>query len=226
MEYLIELHCHSSETSACSAVSGARLTGIYKQKNYHAITIMDHYYKHFFERLGDIPWEEKIDIFLTGYKNAKTRGDELGITVILGMEIRFNENSNDYLVFGLDENFLYNYPELYNYGAAEFSKFAKTHGLLLVQAHPFRDWMTVINHDYLDGIEIYNAHPWHNSRNNLAQLAYDEQQKKRPFIAAAGSDCHELNHEGRAGIISDTLPKNSAELAALLKSGKYRLYIV
>ena len=224
MGYLIELHCHSSEVSRCSAVSGAKLAEIYKAKNYHAITIMDHYARDWFENLGDISHEDKINIFLSGYKNASKRGREIGLGVILGMEIRFRENANDYLVFGLDEQFLYDNPELYNYNAHKFSEIARANGLLFIQAHPFRTWMTIINHDYLDGLEIYNAHPWHNSRNNLAELLYQEQRAKRPFIPVVGSDCHELTHEARAGIISDTLPDNSAELADLLRSQNYRMY--
>jgi hypothetical protein len=53
----------------------------------------------------------------------------------------------------------------------------------------------------------------------MTEYIYEEQSKKRPFIATAGSDCHELNHEGRAGITADILPEDSAELAALLRSG-------
>ena len=224
MEYLIELHCHSKETSYCSAVGAAKLADIYKARNYHAITVMDHYQKHWFDQAGDISWEQKMDKFLAGYRNAKKRGDEIGINIILGIEIRFTENANDYLVFGIDEQLLYDNPEFYNYGAKNFSEFARANRLLFIQAHPFRNWMSIINHDYLDGVEIYNAHQWHDSRNYLAELLYKEQRKKSPhFIATVGSDCHELTHEGRAGIISDMLPENSAELAALLRSGIYKM---
>ena len=225
MEYLIELHCHSAEVSFCSAVSGAVLADIYKAKDYHAITIMNHYYREWFGRLEDMPVNDKLDKFLSGYRNAKKRGDEIGLQVILGMEIRFPENANDYLVFGLDEQILYDNPELYNLEHRKFSEFARANGLLFVQAHPFRDWMTVINPDYLDGLEIYNAHPWHKSRNELAERAYQEYSANRPgFIATVGSDCHELGHEAGAGISSGTLPKDGAELAAILRGGQYKMH--
>ena len=225
MKYLIELHCHTSETSPCSAVSGKTLADLYKAKNYHAITVTDHYERAYFDRLGDLSWEDKVDKYLSGYRSAKKHGEQTGIIVILGIELRFTDNYNDYLIFGLDEQFLYDNPELYNLGVSNFSKFAREHELLFIQAHPFRNGMVLINHDLLDGIEIYNAHQWHNSRNDLAELACQEQKKKRPFIAAAGSDCHEVTHEGRAGIFSDTLPKDSVELADLLRSQNYKLYM-
>jgi len=224
MDYLIELHCHSSETSSCSNVKGAALVDLYKAKNYNAIVITDHYYDGYFDGLGNISWPEKIDRFLSGHRNAKKHGDEIGVNVILGIELRFAGSSNDYLIFGLDEQFLYDYPELYKYKTEEFGKFSKEHNLLFIQAHPFRNYMLIINHDYLDGIEIYNAHPWHYSRNNLAELIYEEQNAKRPFIAVVGSDCHNQSHEGRAGIITNTLPCDSAGLASILRSGDYKIY--
>ena len=226
MKYLTELHCHSSETSGCSTVPGEKLADIYKSKNYDAIVITDHYYNHYFEALEDTPWDKKIDKFLSGYRNAKNHGDKINLTVLLGIEIRFTDNSNDYLIFGLTEQLLYDYPNLYDYGIEKFSEFSKKHGLLFIQAHPFRHGMVIINHDYLDGIEILNAHPWHNSRNQMAELIYEEQNKKRPnmFTATVGSDCHNIEHAGRVGIKTDILPKNGTELVSILRTKNYKTY--
>lgn len=224
MSYLTEIHCHTSETSGCSTVRGEELVDIYKAKSYNAIVITDHYYNGYFNRFENMPWEKQTDIFLSGYRNAKKRGDETGVKVILGIELRFVDNFNDYLVYGLNEQLLYEYPMLYNYKIEKFSGFSKEHNLLFIQAHPFRNGMVIINHDLLDGIEVYNAHQWHNSRNEMAELIYEEQRRKRPFIAVAGSDCHNVSHEGRAGIITDVLPHNSIELASLLRSGEFKIY--
>jgi len=224
MEYLIEPHCHTSETSSCSTVRGELLVNIYKAINYNAITITDHYYKGYFDSHGDMPWNEKTDRFLSGYRNAKKQGDKTGMNVILGIELRFIDNFNDYLVFGMDEQLLYDYPALYDYRLEKFSEFSKEHNLLFIQAHPFRNGMVIINHDYLDGIEVYNGHIWHNSRNKLAELIHEEQSKKCPFIALSSSDCHNRTHEGRGGIISDLLPRNSIEFASILRTGDFKLY--
>jgi hypothetical protein len=58
----------------------------------------------------------------------------------------------------------------------------------------------------------------------MAEYIYEEQSKKRPFIPIVGSDCHNVSHEGRAGIITDILPQGSVELASILRSGDYRIY--
>ena len=44
--------------------------------------------------------------------SSKARGDELGLDVILGAELRFPENDNDYLVYGIDEAWLRANPYL------------------------------------------------------------------------------------------------------------------
>lgn len=58
------------------------------------------------EELGWYDDRQKcIDTYLTDYKLAVETGKKYGINVILGCEIRFSENLNDYLLFGIDENF-------------------------------------------------------------------------------------------------------------------------
>ena len=223
--YWVELHCHTSETSFCSTVRGKELVELYKAKKYDAMVVTDHYYDGYFNWLKEMSWNEKVDRFLAGYRNAKAHGDKIGMSVILGIELRFTDHFNDYLVFGLTERMLYDYPRLYDYSIEKFSAFAKEHRLLWIQAHPFRDGMVNVDYAYLDGIEIYNAHPEHNSRNDVAERTYRMQHQKRPsFIATAESDCHNVSHEGRAGILSSKLPQDGAELVSLLRSGDYEIY--
>ncbi|MCL2773103.1 MAG: transposase [Oscillospiraceae bacterium] len=231
MKYIIEPHCHCKETSSCSHIGGAELVRLYKSKNYDAIMITDHYYSGFFDsyRKNDksILWDELADNYLKGYRTAKKEGDNIGVAVLLGIELRFRENSNDYLVFGITEEIIYKYPDLYEYTPEKFIEFSRSHGLIIIQAHPFRDGMVQRDSRFLDGIEIYNGHPWHNSRNHLARELYESiaQNQKREYIKIAGSDCHEIGHEATAGIISDILPQNSVELKNLIVSGNYGIYI-
>ena len=65
-----------------------------------------------------------------------------------------------------------------------------------------------------------NMNPRHRNNNPLAQ-AYAE---RYGLIQLAGSDCHQPGDEALAGIRSDTLPRDTFELAALIRSGAYSLY--
>ena len=77
------------------------------------------------------------------------------------MELRNIYNMNDYLVFGVTEEFLLKYnntdTNFLEMPIGEFSKIAHENGLLLFQAHPFRNHMTITDHNLLDGIEVYNG---------------------------------------------------------------------
>lgn len=229
MKYITEIHCHSCETSGCSSLPGAKLAELYKSNNYDAITITDHFDPHFFEsRKNNSPgveWKELVDEYLRGYRAAKKAGDELGLSVILGLELRFTANFNDYLIFGVNEEFLYANAEFYKLGIENFINLSRKNNLITIQAHPFRNGMVRVDPIYLDGIETYNGHPWHNSDNKSANELYESVVKTQPFIKTAGSDCHNLDGEARAGIITDTKPTNSVELKNLLQSGEYGFYL-
>ena len=52
--------------------------------------------------------------------NAAKEAANGRINIIFGVEINFSENKNDYLVYGLTEDFLLNNPDIYNLGIKEF----------------------------------------------------------------------------------------------------------
>ena len=113
----------------------------------------------------------------------------------------------------------YNNKGVMREGLAAFAPQYRADGALLVQAHPFRKKCTPAPAEYLDGIEVLNLNPRHDSHNDLA-LAY---AKEHHLIMTAGSDCHRPGDQGTTGILSDTLPEDSFGLADLLRSGNYTI---
>ena len=57
----------------------------------------------------------------------------------------------------------------------------------MYQAHPYRKNAKPLDIRYLDGIEAFNVHPKHNSRNYLAVRF----AKENGLAMIAGSDCHD-----------------------------------
>ena len=207
-----DTHVHTSETSSCGNVSGRVTAQLYKKAGYDGICITDHYYKEYFEYIVKKSWEEKIEIFLAGYKSALSEGKLINLNVLLGMEIRFNCSNNDYLVFGITEKFLLENEKLYSLKMTDFSKLAKENNLLIYQAHPFRNGMIPENPNLIDGVEVYNANIRHDSRNKLAyKYAIDNNLKM-----LSGSDCHEIEDVGRGGIIIKKSIKKERELVEAL----------
>lgn len=214
-KYKFDTHVHTSETSPCGRVTGAKLVRLYKESGYDGIVITDHYYSEYFESLGEKNWTEKTDIFLEGYRNACEEGCKIGLNVLLGMEMRFDENPNDYLVYGFGEDFLKDCKELYRLGLKAFREIALSHGLLVFQAHPFRTGISPADPVLLDGIEVFNGNPRHNSRNRLA-FAF---AAKHGLLMISGSDFHQVEDIGTGGIRIAQNVETSCELARILSSG-------
>ena len=207
---LIELHAHTAETSACSNIEAKYIVETYKAKGYSGILITDHYvdYNH-----------GNPERFLAGYRAAKVYGDKIGLKVYLGMELRTDYMPNDYILIGLTEEFLMQHPDIYKMPMEALKALLNGNGILMIQAHPFRDGMIQMSLDQVNGFEVYNGAVWFENRNEKAE-AYC---KKLNGLPTSGSDCHRDFQMCRGGIACSSLPEDTKELAALIKSRKYKL---
>jgi len=221
--YKIELHLHTRYVSPCGKLGAEELINGYKAAGYDAVVVTDHYKRRTFEYIDVDPSDSavnRVEAFLEGYYRMNAQGEKAGIRVYKGAEITFDENGNDYLLFGWQDGLLAEPDHILRMGLKEFSSLARAAGALLVQAHPFRDWCTVAFPKYLDGVEVKNTHPRHDDHDAIAKVFAEEFD----LIQTAGSDCHRAEDIGRGGILSDTLPADSMELAELLRSRNYKLF--
>ena len=137
--YLYDPHTHTSETSKCGHLPAAEVVERYVKNGFSGLVVTDHLHPEYLSRIDtEHDWQKAMDHYLTGYKASKKRGDELGFDVILGAELRFPENDNDYLVYGIDEDWLRSHPYMCCTSAREF--YEKFHNdVLIIHAHPYRD---------------------------------------------------------------------------------------
>ena len=70
----------------------------------------------------------------------------------------------------------------------------------------------------LDGVEVYNGHPHHQSHN---ERALEVAEANPRFIRTSGSDFHEPDALARGGIVTDRDIHSSAELAQCLRDGAF-----
>ncbi len=225
--YKIELHLHTKHVSKCGWLYAQELAKSYYEAGYSGIAVTDHYNCDTWKYL-DIDAKQERNVvprFLDGYEKMKEACAPYGIQVYMGAELRFYENDNDYLFYGFHTDLLRQPHEIMDMGIAHFSKLVRPDQGLLIQAHPFRKGCVPVASMLLDGIEVFNASPrhLHHNCNDFAQ-EYADQVGNR-FIRTAGSDCHRVEDIGRSGILSETLPKDTFELADLLRSGQYQLII-
>lgn len=214
--YKYDVHVHTMETSPCGKVRAAEVVKLYKKMGYDGIVITDHYSDRFFLSVAGQKWETKMEKFLKGYREALRAGSEIGLNVLLGMEINFRWSLNDYLVYGIDEDFLLENPFLHKKGLKSFRRIIDKYGYLVYQAHPFRIGMTRADSGLLDGVEVFNGNPRHNSKNESAEKFALENRLRM----ISGSDFHMLEDAGSGGMIFAENPENNAKLLEILRENK------
>lgn len=213
-KYKIELHAHTAPCSPCSELPPEEFISRLQAQGYDAVVITNH----FFPGGPFMNTEDPVDTYLADFREAKRIGEAAGMTVLLGAEFRFTENSNDYLVFGVDEAFL---RETVGHLDLSFRAFYETYhaeNRLICQAHPFRNGIVAMDGAHMDGMEAFNMHPGHNSR--ICTTARYADEENIPILTV-GTDLHHRGHEGTAALRAKTLPKTNDELVALLRSRDY-----
>ena len=218
-KYRYELHCHTSNTSKCAKTSAEDVVKLYKERGYDGIVITDHYSAHTFFGKHFFSPQKSIDKYLAGYNNAKKYADE-NFTVLLGMELRFYLTINDYLVYGIDEDFLKNSGNLLAKSLKTFFSLADKKGLLVIEAHPFRIFRSPADIRYIHGCEIYNGKGTKDEENAKAEKWA---KQSRFSVVTSGSDFHSPSQLGNGGIETDEPIKTNDDLLRILKSGNYRI---
>ena len=213
-----ELHCHSNDISECARVNTEEIIEKFTKGGYSTVVLSNHFSRGTMNFVGAASWDEWIDKYVGGYE--KLKNDAKGkLNILFGMELRFNENCNDYLVFGITKEFLRKYPNMFEMNPESFHKIASENGCLFIQAHPFRNGMTVIYPGHLDGVEVFNGHFGHDSRNDIAEMWAN----KYNLIKTSGTDFHYTTSPANGGILTDTEITTMDELIEVLKSGNYIL---
>jgi histidinol phosphatase-like PHP family hydrolase len=215
-QHLIETHAHTSEVSACGQLPARRIATLVQEAGYETMVTTDHFTNESWE--PGISIAARADGFLKGYHIARARGEEIGLSVLLGMEARLCDGPSDYLVFGLSEA---DVPVLVEGVFAarnlrEFSALVTARALLIIQAHPFRYGHAPSDHRYLDGYEVLNGNPRHGNGNDRTR-AYVEALADESLILTAGSDAHQTEDVGQTGILAPYAIRDNAALLKFLR---------
>jgi hypothetical protein len=209
MQYKTELHMHTAEVSVCAKLTAPEMVERYLDAGYHTVVITNHYSPTTVAAMGD-GWS--TERYLSAYHIMKEYAKGR-LNVLLGAELRFEGSPNDYLLYGLTEEFLYAHPNLHEMTLETFYPIARENGILVIQAHPFRKGMCISRTEALDGIEVYNVSelPF---RNHIAL----EWAKHYDMIGTSGSDLHDAKNIIGCGLLTDTPVESVEQLVAILKS--------
>ncbi len=210
--YRIELHAHSHPVSPCSEVTVSELVDIYHAAGFDALVLTNHF-------MASAGGCSDVSAFLDDYERACQYARQYSMKVYLGVEVRFAENNNDYLLYGVDRQILENVTAYFEKGLEAFVREGKDTRSVLIQAHPFRNHMELIDANLVDGFEVLNLHMVHNSR---PATAMHHAVKCGANILIGGTDFHHADRQNPAiAMRVRTLPKDSFELAELIRSKDY-----
>ena len=213
-----ELHLHSRDASPCSNAPAKTIADKYVDAGYRTIVVTNHFSRIYMDAYGCRDWNAYVDLFVGAWEKVMYyAGDRLN--VLLGAEFRYDGCDNDYLVYGLTPEYLYDHPNLLAGGAVRNLPKLREDGMMVFQAHPFRINMKIMPPDILDGYEAFNGHLGHQSSNDI--VYHWATKLGKPMIS--GSDHHKTDQPPTGGIITDTEITTNGELIAALRRGGYLL---
>ena len=227
MSFLMDTHVHTMLSSACGHATASEIARAYKDAGFDAITITDHFH------LGNtcvdktLPWEVWVHDYCNAYRSVREKGQEIGLQVFFGWETTY-DHGEDFLVYGLDEDWLLKHPEIVTWDQAEQYHHVKAEGGYVFQAHPFRE------RNYMNEVKI---HPHHSDAWEIANSgnrSYMDILAKRMaeefgLPGTAGSDTHHTYGEKARtffGVEFDTPVTSISDYAKRIVSGSgYRLHV-
>ena len=214
-----ELHTHTRESSLCGQVAAAEVAARHLEAGFAGIVITDHYNAYTLSAYPGDPLE-RTKAWLGGYRAAREAGEQLGLRVLFGAELRLTDSDNDYLLYGAEPDFLLEHPELYQLSLPALYALVKQKNGVLIQAHPNRFWCCQPeNPAFLDGYEVYNGNARQENRNALSvALAI----KNPALIYTSGSDYHRIEDVDTGSVETDRDIRTSADLVDCLRCGAFQ----
>ena len=217
MGYLYETHLHTCEASKCGKVHGEEYIDYMMDKGYSGIIVTDHFFNGNTCVPEDLPWEDRIEIYASGYERAKKAAEGKDFNVMFGVE--FNFWKDEYLLYGIDKKWLIDNECIMDMTRHELLDAIHKAGGIMIQAHPFRE------RDYLsdiklaptacDGVEVYNAA----NKPNMNALGY-EYTVDLGLPMTAGSDIHFFHDNDMGGMLFEEKLSSVNDYASAVKNGK------
>jgi hypothetical protein len=217
MMYLYETHLHSAPVSACGASAPKDLVHAYRKRGYAGFILTDHFLNGNSGCPHHLPWDKKMDFFVSGYEEAKREGDKYGFGVFLGWEYAIH--GSEFLTYGLDKDFMLAHPDFDKLDIETYSALVRENGGYIAQAHPYRQapWVA---HPYpvaphlIDGVEAFNAGQTDESNKKALDFA-----RLHNLPMQAGSDAHGVNVHFASGI---GLKKKASDIQDIINAIKER----
>ena len=227
-KYKYQMHIHTYPCSACGGMSPAELCQALHENGYQGAVITNHFYhgNSGIDRSENTTWEAFVLAYEKDYLECLEEAKKYDLDILFGIEESVIPGL-EVLCYGITPKMLYDNPHLMNCDGEEFTKTLRENGVVIIQAHPFREACYIPNPgmlplEYIDGIEVYNKG---NSTDEMNQKAVEFAKEHPNLIITSSADAHSTDRVMFGGIITDKRIKTPTDLALTLKNREYKLII-
>lgn len=225
MSYRYQLHAHTAPCSHCATMTPEELCRALAEGGY-AGTVLTNHFMHGNTGIDrSLPWEEFIAPYVEDLRACRAAAEAYDLDILFGIEEGVGLG-REVLCYGLTPEVLLRHPELREGGLPLLSQALRAEGVLVVQAHPYREAPYILSPtplptEHLDGVEIHNH--INQPAENAKAVAF---AKAHPgLLTTSGADTHAPHTVPFGGIECACRIRTEAELAALLRSREYRLIL-
>lgn len=191
-QFVYETHLHTSQGSACGNNTGREMAIAHKEAGYTGIIVTDHFFYGNTAIDRELPWQDWVYQYCAGYRDALSVSKELDLDVFFGWESGYN--GTEFLVYGLDEEWLMKHPEIKDATVKEQYELVHKDGGIVFQAHPYREEFYIpevrLFPDDVDGIEVFNACNKLTDGRDLYNEKAAKYALEHDFPTTCGSDIH------------------------------------
>ena len=212
----IDPHVHSSGICHCSHVTCEEIIDEKIKLGYDGAILTNHCQEWYYPKEEHKNYVEQV---IEDFARGKAYADKKGFRFYLGLEVTLNEpHYADWLLYGVTEKFLRSTPCLYTLSQAELFALCEENGILLIQAHPFRQ--SPCNPHLMHGVEI-NC-----SDGDLDKIPLVESfAAEHGLLVTCGTDYHFLSRTYHGGIYIPGTCQTAADIAAYIrKAGEVRVF--
>ena len=212
----IDPHVHSKEVSMCSQVTVEEIIDAKMELGYEGAILTNHCQEWYYPKEEHKNYVERV---IETFHKGKAYAEKKGFRFYLGLEVSLMDpHYADWLLYGVTEEFLRASPCLYALLQKELFDFCEEWGVLLIQAHPFRQ--SPCNPKYMHGVEI-NCTTGDLDKTPLVE----EFAMENNLLITCGTDYHALDRVYRGGIYIPESCQTAKDIAEYIrKAGKITVF--
>ena len=212
---LIDCHSHTHGISRCCKAYAPEVIAAAKEKGIDGLVLTNHYHKPYITRDGKFAnARELASAYLDEYYYAQYCAKQEGLELFFGIEVTMERHDMAHLlVYGVDESFVTDNEEMFEYTQKELYELVHKAGGALVQAHPLRKGKNaLLDLGYLDGLELSSHIRYDGSHfEELSAIAHEH-----GLILTSGGDYHKDTDRSFCGMYLPCSIKDTKDFARYL----------